>query len=114
MSTTSFDPLELEHEKLYLRFDRGVFELFEFPPTTDFRFRTPVRWLAVQFDARRADKGRLRFGFVESSDAPLFGTQPVPFVFTHTPSPVLPQAAEGVFREYFTRLAEQTGRRIGR
>jgi len=105
--------LELEYEKLFLRFDRGIFELFEFPPTTDFHFRTPAQWLAVQFDARRADKCRLRFGFVESPDAPLFGTQMVPFVFTHTPSAVLPQAAEGVFREYFARVAEATGRRLG-
>ncbi|MFD6700367.1 MULTISPECIES: hypothetical protein [unclassified Microbacterium] len=107
------DLLELEYEGLFLRFDRGVFELFEFPPTTDFHFRTPARWLAAQFDVRRADRCRLRFGFVESPDAPLFGTRPVPFVFTQTPSAVLPQTAEGVFREYFTRVAEATGRRLG-
>lgn len=50
---------------------------------------------------------------MESPDAPLFGTRPVPFVFTQTPSAVLPQTAEGVFREYFTRVAEATGRRLG-
>ncbi|MFJ4165822.1 hypothetical protein ACIPY5_09710 [Microbacterium sp. NPDC089698] len=113
MSPATAEPIELEHEKLFLRLDRGIFELFEFPPTTDFHFRTPVRWLAVQFDARRADRCRLRFGFVEADDVPLFGTQPVPFVFTHTPSAVLPQAAEGVFREYFARVAKAAGRRLG-
>ena len=113
MSTASLEPLELEHERLLLRLDRGVFELFEFPPTTDFHFRTPVQWLAVQFDERRTDRARLRFGFVASPDVPLFGTQPVPFVFTHTPAAVLPGTAESVFREYFSRIAEETGRRLG-
>lgn len=106
-------PFELEYDELHLHYDRGVFELFRYPGSQDYRFRVPVRWLSVQLQFKRPEKGRLHFGSVRDPALPIYSLHKQPWGFSY-PIPfvqILPRD-EPLFRDYFQLLADECGRTV--
>lgn len=106
------DPLTFDYEKLHVRVDRGVFELFQ-PNDLTTTLRIPLHWLGVLVHYRKPGRpGKLIFGAVNDPRAALYGTDLASFGYRSTMAVRVPSSDEPLFRAYFTEVAALAGRPV--
>ncbi|WP_416978875.1 hypothetical protein [Streptomyces sp. T028] len=73
----------------------------------------PLQRLGVLVHFKKPDKpGKLLIGAVRDPNAALYGTDQAAFVYTTSPSFLVPPGDEPLFRVYFTEVAALAERRV--
>lgn len=101
------EPMVFEHDRVYLRAEGGILEMFKLTPMLA-GYRTPVKWAKIRFAEQKKGLSLLYFGNVEQLDEPLYGSAPGKMPWRIE----IQTADEPLYRAFFTELAHQFGRRI--
>lgn len=104
------EPLVFEHDRVHMRVDHGIFELFERSNVTR-SYRTPLSWVRVRAQLRKRGVIMLHFSYAVDLDEP---------IYAHLMSSVsslatveIPVTDEPLYRAFFAELAELSNRPIG-
>lgn len=109
MEPFACDHKVFEHDRVHLRVDHGIFELFRRNRIIS-SYRAPLSWLKVRAEARRNGLTRLHFGNVEELDEPIYASTTSS---RHGLVTVEIQTTdEPLYRAFFTELAHLSDRPI--
>ncbi|TCC27166.1 hypothetical protein [Kribbella speibonae] len=103
------EPIVFEHDRVQIRVDRGIFELFERSNVIR-SYRTPLEWVRVQAQVRKRGVILLHFSYVEDLDEPIYTRLMTSVCSLSTVE--ITMADEPVYRAFFTELAHLSGRPI--
>jgi len=73
MEPFAFDHKVFEHDRVQLRVDRGIIEVFRRNRIIG-SYRAPLSWVKVRAEARRGGLTRLHFGNIEDLDEPIYAS----------------------------------------
>ena len=102
-------PIVFEHDRVQIRVDRGIFELFERSNVIR-SYRTPLEWVRVQAQVRKRGVILLHFSYAEDLDEPIY-TRLMSSVCSLT-TVEIPMSDEPVYRAFFTELAQLSNRTV--
>lgn len=108
-SVESVEPKVFEHDRVLMRVDHGIFEVFRRNGIIG-SYRAPLSWVKVRAEARKGGLTRLHIGHVEQLDEPIYaGTTSSRHLLVTVE---IPTADEPLYRAFFTELAHLSDRPI--
>ena len=109
MESSASDHKVFEHDRVQLRVDHGIIEVFRRNRIIS-SYRSPLSWLKVRAEARRGGLTRLNFGHVEELDEPIYASTTSSKHMLVTVE--IQTTDEPLYRAFFTELAQLSDRPI--